>query len=160
MVKVATPRGGEAWNVSPLVESEIVLSACRYDLDLGMRDRGQITQQLRIDIPRCVVMMDKRHIRHSEPVYSKSPFPRMATQAVFAPVLEWFHDNRLLAQGARSPLHIDIDTRSDTMCITKSFHLFHYNTGEHVADTCVQIHSCRSNDMLVIWNHPLSLYTI
>lgn len=143
------------WKVSPLASSEIVMKAKLYDDDLGMKRHGELYRQLRRDIPRCKVLIDGYGEANVATVHRKAPFPRMCTQAVYAPVLEWLLSNKITA--FEHPLHrtflIEIDTAELTMSLTKHFRYVSTN-GMHICDTLVNIHVHAPSDLLVVSNCP------
>ena len=70
-------------------ECEVVLPLAAYDANLGMRTRGELRRQLRLDLPRSVVLLDGVRTRDASRVMSRVSHPRLCTQAVLAPPVEW-----------------------------------------------------------------------
>jgi hypothetical protein len=73
------------------------------------------------------VTIDRIRVADVDRVQRAACFPRMCTQAVFAPVVEWLLHNALLPveDSRRRVLTVEIDTREGTMRLTKHFRLLH-----------------------------------
>lgn len=148
--------GRHRWcKLCPFVTTDMVLNARVYDSDLGMRRVAEIYKQLQQDVPRCNVSVDGTSTTDADEVYRAAPFPRMSTQAVFAPVLEWFMSQNVVAAEQSPPktLHVHIDTRELTMCIVKPFRLLSLQ-GRALCSTIVTIHVHRPSNILVVSNCP------
>lgn len=93
--------------------AEVVLSASAFDADLGMPTRGSVLRQLRVDVPRCEVTIDGRAARSGDEVFARSHYPRLCTQAVLAPAVEWLHRAGAVAHedGAARPMVVRIAAR-------------------------------------------------
>jgi hypothetical protein len=145
----------QQWKSTPFTTSDIVLNAKAYDDDLGMKRYGEVFRQLQVDVPRCNVIVDGNLVTDANTIYRKAPFPRMSTQAVFAPVLEWLMSNGVMASehSLNRSLLVDIDTKELTMSITKRFRLLSIH-GFHICNTIVNIHVHSPSNMLVISNCP------
>lgn len=143
------------WKSTPFTTSDIVLDAKAYDDDLGMKRYGEVFRQLQVDVPRCSIVVDGNIVTDANTVYRKAPFPRMSTQAVFAPVLEWLLANGVMAaeHSCKRPLYINIDTKELTMSIIKCFRLLTKH-GLHMCDTIINIHVHSPSNMLIISNCP------
>jgi hypothetical protein len=145
----------QQWKSTPFTTSDIVLNAKAYDDDLGMKRYGEVFRQLQVDAPRCNVIVDGDIVTDANTIYRKAPFPRMSTQAVFAPVLEWLMSNGVMASehSFNRSLLVDIDTKELTMSITKRFRLLSIH-GFYICNTIVNIHVHSPSNMLVISNCP------
>jgi len=69
---------------------EVVLHLPRFDADLGMRTRHALRRQLEVDLERSDVRCGDRRIVDASELLRITAWPRLCTQAVLAPVLEWF----------------------------------------------------------------------
>lgn len=141
---------------TPFTTFDAVGDARVYEGDLGMQRAGQLLRQLQVDVPRCDVRIDGRRERNPITVLIKSPFPRMSTQAVFAPVLEWFIHKDVLVQEhqADRSMRIDVCTAESSMTVTKRFRLLRILDEEYVCDTTVTIYAQCSSNVLIVSNDP------
>ena len=94
---------------SPLESKEIVLSLSSYDAGLGMNTRSSVKRQLRLDVPRSRVTIEGVPTTSWEEVYRSVRHPRMCTQAVLAPVVEWFRDDGVMLFERHSPMRVNIE---------------------------------------------------
>jgi hypothetical protein len=145
----------QQWKSTPFTTSEIILNADEYDNDLGMRRNEDIFRQLQIDVPRSSVTVDGEFVTDANIVYRKSPFPRMSTQAVFAPILEWLMTNNVMVSehSFYKSFILKIDTNERTMSITKKFRFLSTNA-LYICDTTISIYVHLPSNMLVICNCP------
>lgn len=152
----AKKTGVSHWKSAPFTTSDILLNAKAYDDDLGMKRYGEVFRQLQRDVPRCDVRIDGRPSADANTVYRKSPYPRMCTQAVFAPVLEWLMRNDVMASElpVRRTLQVEIDTNELTMSITKHFRLLATKHEVPVCTTMINIYVHSPSNRLVISNNP------
>ena len=104
-------------------DAEVVLSLGDYERDLGMPLEAQVRRQLEVDLPRCVVRLDGARTRSADAVLGATAHPRLCTQAVVAPVLEWLlHAGWIaheLGDGAAAPLAVDVARHGATTRATK-----------------------------------------
>ena len=89
--------------------SEAVFLLSSYDADLGMKRRAEVKRQLELDVPRTRVRINGVPTSCWKEVYRHTRFPRMCTQAVLAPVVEWFRNEGVFMFERRTPMYIDID---------------------------------------------------
>lgn len=145
-----------AWAADPLSHADILLDAAAYDADLGMHNARAICRQLEIDVPRCTVHIDGLPVRCPRSVHRHSPYPRMSTQAVFAPVIEWFLRHNIIAQEhpTQRELRIVIDTREGTETLCKHFCLRTW-TGQILTHTCVTIHINARAGAVIVSNRTM-----
>lgn len=85
---------------------ELIVPRRSYDAYLGMRRASQLKKQLDIDIPRSDVRAPNgERIYTSDAVLAVTPHARFCTQAVCAPILEWFMRSELFARELPSGYH-------------------------------------------------------
>ena len=93
-----------------------------YGLSLGMWRTSQLKRQLEVDLPRSDVHgSDGERITSADGVTSATPFGRFCTQAVCAPVLEWFLEAGLHAREmptGHHPLRVRI-SKDGGVTVTK-----------------------------------------
>lgn len=65
------------------------LSLSLYDADLGMPTYDSIRRQLWTDLPRCLAFLENVRTVYPDTVFRHTFFPRLCTQAVLAPIVEW-----------------------------------------------------------------------
>lgn len=107
-------------------ECEVVFTLHSYECDLGMRTRNAVRRQLALDLPRSCVSINGVRVTSADEVYRRVSYPRLCTQAVFAPPIEWLLRMGLVAhelQGNASPMTVDID--HDTIRISKRLGVRH-----------------------------------
>ena len=82
-----------------------------YDRDLGMRTRASIKKQLDLDLPRSDVLHTGTSVRDACDVLRLTSYPRLCTQAVLAPPLEWLLEADLVAHELphKEPMRVRID---------------------------------------------------
>lgn len=91
-------------------EYDVVVPLTAYDGDLGMRTRAALRRQLKADLPRSVVSVAGRRVL--DPSRLRVSHPRMCTQAVLAPPLEWLLRSGIVAHelpGGKWPMVVDAD---------------------------------------------------
>lgn len=154
LIHVETP-SRRVWGADPLCINDIILSSNVYDVDLGMRRIDDIKRQLRVDVPRCNVSIDGVHTIDHNIVYRRAPYPRMSTQAVMAPVVEWFIQNDIVAREAthNRTMSVRIDTRFHTMDIKKHLQLFCWD-GTYLCDVDVNIHANKTSNTVIVSSRP------
>jgi hypothetical protein len=89
---------------------DVVVPLSQYDV--GMRTRGDLRRQLRVDLPRSVVSVRGARARRPEDVLRHAMHPRLCTQAVLAPPLEWLILQGMVAhevEGGSFPMSVDVD---------------------------------------------------
>ena len=102
--------------------NDIILESKVYDADLGMPRAAQVQKQLRLDVPRCNVRVDGVETTDWQDVWKSTIYPRMCTQAVLAPVLEWFAKSGILVCETRSRMDVSV-FRNTSMKIEKKLRL-------------------------------------
>ena len=91
---------------------DVVLPLAAYDADLGMRTRSEVHRQLERDLPRSrVVGDDGTLIQTATAVRARTTHARFCTQAVMAPVVEWFLRSGLMTLEGGRPLEVEVDRR-------------------------------------------------
>ena len=70
--------------------NDIIMPSPNFDADLGMRSNYDVIRQLQLDVPRCSMRVNGQTNSDWRDVWRTAIYPRMCTQAVFAPVIEWF----------------------------------------------------------------------
>lgn len=69
--------------------SDHCTSVASYDGQLGMRTRRAVQRQLCADLPRSHVTIDGRRVVEAQDALARVRRPRLLTQAVLAPPVEW-----------------------------------------------------------------------
>ena len=87
---------------------DFVLPAPAYDADLGMARPDQVKRQLRLDVPRSEVVVNDVPTACWRSVYRTALYPRMCTQAVLAPIVEWVLQRGLCAYELPGPLRVSV----------------------------------------------------
>jgi hypothetical protein len=91
---------------------EVVLPLQEYDQDLGMRTRAAIRKQLDRDLPRSDVLLHTgKAVTKACDLLRLTSYPRLCTQAVLAPPLEWLLEADLVAHELprKEPMRVRID---------------------------------------------------
>lgn len=95
-------------------ETEVVCRLSKYDSDLGMRTRASVRRQLAADVPRSVVLVDGRRARTAAEVLRRATHPRLCTQAVLAPPVEWLlTQTGMVAREVGCPMVVEVTARGD-----------------------------------------------
>ena len=92
-------------------ECELIIPLWKYDADLGMRTRAAVHRQLQVDVPRSIVMIDGDRTGDALDVYRTVSHPRLCTQAVLAPPLEWLIRSGVMIHELRGgifPMVVDV----------------------------------------------------
>ena len=130
-----------AWSgKNPLEQKDIVIPLSVYDADLGIQSRSSIKRQLQIDVPRSHVTINGVRTTSWVDVYRHAKHPRMCTQAVLAPVVEWFIKCGIVMYERRSPMQVNIE--KGKISILKTLGLRSWDNN-HMGDTDVCIHAER-----------------
>jgi hypothetical protein len=88
---------------------DFVLDLKKYDSDLGMKTTESVLKQLSLDLSRCNVTMYGTRILSPHTLLRCTSYPRMCTQAVMAPVVEWLTGMGWIAHEVpRSPLKVEL----------------------------------------------------
>lgn len=94
--------------------ADVVMSLGDYERDLGMPSAAQVRRQLEVDLPRCDVRVDGVRARCADAVLRATAHPRLCTQAVVAPVVEWLLHAGWIAHepggAASAPLAVEVTT--------------------------------------------------
>ena len=126
-------------------------SASNYDSDLGMKTSILVKKQLCIDIPRCYTYIDDILTHDALKVFLLSPYPRMNTQAVFAPIVEWFVFHNILLH--EHPFHkgmiAKINTKENSIKIWKHVRLIMWD-GSQICNARIVIDVHHPSDSLLI----------
>ena len=130
--------------------SDIVLPVSSYDADLGMRTRSAIKKQLQLDVPRAQVTVDGIPRPTWTDVYRVAPHPRLCTQAVLAPIVEWFHRNGLMLHETRTPLRLKI--HGGHITVHKRLRVCEASTLASLGEVSVTVHAGHS-DVVVSVSH-------
>lgn len=104
---------------------EMLFPTYEYDINLGMRSYAAVLKQLAVDLPRSCVLVNGRRTENPLDVLKQTRWPRMCTQAVFAPPLEWLlHEGYSIFEPKlpRSPMYACVD--SGTVRARKRVDLF------------------------------------
>ena len=99
-------------------ECEAVVPLRAYDADLGMRTRAAVRRQLTVDLPRSVVLVNGRRAVAADDVTAAVSHPRLCTQAVLAPPVEWLLRAGWVAHElpAAEPMVVDAGARTVRVC--------------------------------------------
>lgn len=130
--------------------SDIILPVSSYDADLGMRTRAAIKKQLQLDVPRAQVTVDGISRPTWTDVYRAAPHPRLCTQAVLAPIVEWFHRNGLMLHETRTPLRLKI--HGGQITVHKRLKVCEASTLTSLGEVSVTVHAGQS-DVVVSVSH-------
>lgn len=85
---------------------ELIVPRRCYDAYLGMRRAHELSKQLTIDLPRSEVHgPDGARVWNADDVIRDTPHGRFCTQAVCAPILEWFMNAGLYAREIPTGYH-------------------------------------------------------
>lgn len=85
---------------------ELIVPRRCYDAYLGMRRAHELSKQLTIDLPRSEVRgPDGARVWNADDVLRETPHGRFCTQAVCAPILEWFMNAGLYAREIPTGYH-------------------------------------------------------
>ena len=85
---------------------ELIVPRRCYDTYLGMRRAHELSKQLTIDLPRSDVRgPDGARVWNADDVLRVTPHARFCTQAVCAPILEWFMNAGLHAREIPTGYH-------------------------------------------------------
>lgn len=85
---------------------ELIVPRRCYDTYLGMRRMHELSKQLTIDLPRSDVRgPDGERVWNADDVLRDTPHGRFCTQAVCAPILEWFMNAGLYAREIPTGYH-------------------------------------------------------
>ena len=98
--------------------NEVLFASRAYDADLGMSSEGEVQRQLDADVPRCDVWVDGAPTVSWEEVWASALYPRMCTQAVLAPVVEWFLRGGVILRESGAPMRVDVVSH-DTVRVQK-----------------------------------------
>jgi hypothetical protein len=112
------PRRGEVAVVCPLAT---------YDADLGMRTRQDVYRQLTADVPRCEVWVEGVRATSVDDVWRRVAYPRMCTQAVLAPPVEWLMRHGWVAYEVGAPMVVEC--RGKSVEVRKRLGLMRWNGG-------------------------------
>ena len=103
-------------------EGVAVLPLRAFQRDLGLRTRRALRKQLELDVPRSCVWIDGTRTLSVDEVLASTRAPRLCTQAVLAPVVEWFlREDMLLHEvmGMRNPMVVHVRHGGDEVVIQK-----------------------------------------
>ena len=85
---------------------ELIVPRRSYEASLGMRRDSDVTKQLNLDLPRSDVRdSEGRRLLEATQVHDATPYGRFCTQAVCAPILEWFMHAGLFAREVQTGHH-------------------------------------------------------
>ena len=73
------------WNLIATENGPLRVALGRFDMSLGMTTYEAVHRQLRVDLPRSLVCVGGRRTVDPDRVLRYPAFPRLCTQAVFAP---------------------------------------------------------------------------
>lgn len=132
-------------------ECEVVLRLRAYDADLGMRTRGALRRQLDVDLPRSVVLVRGRRARTAGEVCAAASHPRLCTQAVLAPPVEWLVRAGVVAhepEEGRRPMVVEADGAITR--VRKRLGLRSAEGGEALGVMDVGVHADAAHDAVVV----------
>lgn len=128
---------------------ELVVPRRCYDAYLGMPRMSQVKRQLDMDIPRSeIIGPDGERMRSSEAIFNATPHARFCTQAVCAPILEWFMHSGLFAREVptgRHPLVVNIHSGGGVVACKRLL----------VGTTLVEIGAFVTHDTAVLSSNPV-----
>lgn len=125
---------------------DIVIPASAFDADLGMTTHAAVCRQLMVDVPRSRVVVEGHETQSWRDVYRAAWYPRMCTQAVLAPVVEWLHRHGVLVNETRHPLIVIV--RGGDVVVHKRLGICDWNDGCIVSgqgETDVFVHGTASH---------------
>ena len=140
--------------LSPVRECEVVLPLREYDSDLGMRTRRAVRRQLDVDLPRSVVMVRGRRASTSSDVVSSASHPRLCTQAVLAPPVEWMIRAGAVAhepEEGRWPMVVEADGAITR--VRKRLGIRCRESGERMGEVDVHVHADALHGAVVVTIH-------
>lgn len=140
--------------LSPVRECEVVLPLREYDSDLGMRTRRAVRRQLDVDLPRSVVMVRGRRASTSSDVVSSASHPRLCTQAVLAPPVEWMIRAGAVAhepEEGRWPMVVEADGAITR--VRKRLGIRCCESGERMGEVDVHVHADALHGAVVVTIH-------
>ena len=93
---------------------EILLPLSIFDKDLGMQTKQQMLRQLAVDLPRSRVFLHGQRTLDPRQVLREAMCPRLCTQAVMAPFVEWavYSGYLLVELPTKPPLCVIIGPKS------------------------------------------------
>ena len=138
------------WNLIATENGPLRVALGRFDMSLGMTTYEAVHRQLRVDLPRSLVCVGGRRTVDPDRVLRYTAFPRLCTQAVFAPIVEWFLYNDYVTHDAGEPLKVQIDASSGDVSLLKRFSLRDWN-GNILRDATAHVTSDIRTDSLWIW---------
>lgn len=138
------PRRGEVVVVRPVAA---------YDSDLGMRTRKDVYRQLEADVPRCEVWVDGVRAHTAAEVWRRTLYPRLCTQAVLAPPVEWLLRTGWVAHEIGSPMVVECVGK--TVEVRKRLGLWRHDVeGEacllQESSACVDVRVAADTRMVVV----------
>ena len=148
---VAVERGPPRSLLLPIPECEVVVPLREYDSDLGMRTWRAMLRQLDADLPRSVVMVRGRRASTARDVCSVASHPRLCTQAVLAPPVEWLIRAGVVAhepEAGRWPMVVETD--GAITVVRKRLGLRSCESGERMGEADVQVHADASHGAVVV----------
>lgn len=128
----------------------IVMSLSRYEADLGMRTRGALQRQLAVDVPRChVVVGDARVCDGEDPVWTtRVRHPRLCTQAVLAPPVEWLMRAGAVAHECKHRMEVYVSADGADVEVFKTLGV--WVDDERTGTAWVHVHTDAAHDVIGI----------
>lgn len=124
--------------------TDIVVAADAFERDLGMPHFLDVVRQLHVDLPRSTVLNQWGYrLCRPEAVVASTSHSRCCTQAVFAPVVEWFLHSDVTACTARrsdGAMRADVRAGGDVTAAV-SFYLREYDAEVRVAVEASRAHA-------------------
>lgn len=67
----------------------VLIDCFEFERDLGMESYEHIYKQLSNDLKRSIAICNGKRVKDPRVIFDNTFFPRLCTQSVFAPPLEW-----------------------------------------------------------------------
>lgn len=131
-------------------ECDVVVPLWRYDADLGMPTRRYIVRQLEVDVPRSVVLVNGRRVRRASDVLRATAYPRLCTQAVLAPPVEWLCRAGFVAHEVHPLQPMVVDVRCALLRVSKRLGLRRMDDGRHCGVVDILLHADLKHGSVVV----------
>ena len=149
------------WSCSPMEATrvDVVTSLLAYQRDLGMSDDADVHRQLRLDVPRSSVYLQRSSGKYvkvvsGQQVYDHCSIPELCTQCVLAPVVEWYMNEGIIAHECRGEastrrMTVWIENGGKIVCVRKLLGLRDWH-GRRLGRVNVEVFACHATDSVVV----------